>query len=92
MQSLACTWYMGMICSDLCMWADLPQNFLTAVVQSEENERETGRRTGRGRAGGETEKHISAHFELKQFKSLTLLNLLSQAAKVHLIHQEKKSD
>lgn len=48
MQSLACTWYMGMICSDLCMWADLPQNFLTAVVQSKENEKEKGRRKRKG--------------------------------------------
>lgn len=70
---------MGMICSDLCMWADLPQNFLTSVVQNKENEREKRRKPGRGKAGGggKMEKHVSAHFELKQFKSLTLLNLLS---------------
>lgn len=64
--TLASTWHMWMICSNLCIWTYLPQNFLTVVVPEREKKRER-----------DAVKHISAHLELKQFKSLTLLNLLS---------------
>lgn len=35
-------------------------------------------------------KHISSRLGLKPFKSLTLLNLLSHAARDLIIHQQKK--
>lgn len=44
---------------------------------------------GKGEQEGDRETYFCT-FRIEQFKSLTLLNLLSQAAKVHLIHQEKK--
>lgn len=64
--------------SNLCILAYLPQNFLTVVEG------------GRKRQRVERVEHISSRLGFKPFKSLTLLNLLSQAARDLIIHRQKK--